>query len=82
MTKLREQMPQTADTVDWLREQLGSERVDKMIAAGVRAQREFARLEKVFGRKAAQAWLAAQPFRDGCFHAVEGGHEVGVRRPE
>ena len=75
-----ELMPDTAAIVADLRLMLGAERVDRAIAAGQQARREFRRLEALHGLAHAQAWARAQKWPNGRFWAAEGGLEVGVRR--
>lgn len=79
--KGRAAMPATALLVDELRAVLGSELVDGAIAAGQRARREYQARLDADGKPAADRWLARQRFPQGCFHAVEGGIEVGIARP-
>ena len=76
---LRQQMPDTAELVDELRAALGAELVDKAIAAGQQARREFRRLEAEKGLAHAKAWLARQKWPQGRFWAAEAGSEVGIR---
>ncbi len=78
---MREVMPVTAEIVDELRSVLGAEAVDKAIAAGQRARKQYAAWLASHGREAADRWLSSQRFPEGCFWAQEGDLEVGVRRP-
>lgn len=78
--EMREKMPDTAELVDWLREQFGREVVDGAIRAGMRAARQHAEIASQYGPAQADAWLRAHRMPAGCFWASEGGHEIGVRR--
>lgn len=73
-------MPETAALVDELRALWGVERVNAAIAAGQRARRDYQARVETQGRERADAWLRSQKFPQGCFGAVEDGHEVGVMR--
>ena len=77
--KKADSMPVTAAWVAELRLALGDEWVNRALAASQQARREYARLAADQGTARADAWLARQKFPGGRFHAVENGHEVGIK---
>ena len=76
---LRMDMPATAELVDELRLAFGSALVDKALAAGQQARREFRRLEAEKGLAHAVAWASRQKWPHGRFWASEDGFEVGLK---
>jgi hypothetical protein len=75
---MRQHMPVTAGIVDDLRQAFGAAVVDGAIAAGVKLQREHARIVATQGQAVADAWLARQRTPGGAFRAAEGGRVVGA----
>ena len=75
---MRDTMPLTAGIVDDLRQWLGAARVDAAIAAGVKLQREHARIVATQGQAVADRWLRLQRVPAGCFMATEAGRTVGA----
>lgn len=75
---MRDQMPVVAGIVDDLRQAFGAPVIDAAIAAGVRLQREHARILATQGQAVADGWLARQRTPAGCFRAVEAGRTVGA----
>ena len=71
-------MPGVAGIVDDLRAAFGVELVDAAIAAGVKLQREHARILATQGQAVADGWLARQRTPGGCFRAAEGARVVGA----
>lgn len=73
-------MPVVSEWIDGLREQLGADMVDAQIAEGVKAQREYAEIERTHGTEAADLWRTQNAHR--CtFFAEEGGRRVGLATP-
>lgn len=75
---LRAEMPGVAAIVDDLRAALGAQVVDAAIAAGVKLQREHARIVATQGQAVADGWLSRQRTPAGSFRAVEAGRTVGA----
>ena len=73
-------MPEVAAFVDAARQAFGRAVVDAAIASGQRLRREHDRIAAQHGPQQAQAWLARQAPREGCFWAEENGRTVGIRR--
>lgn len=71
-------MPGVAGIVDDLRAAFGAEVIDGAIAAGVKLQREHARILATQGQAVADGWLARQRTPAGSFRAAEGGLVVGA----
>lgn len=75
---LRTEMPGLAAIVDDLRAVFGAAVVDGAIAAGVKLQREHARIVATQGQAVADGWLRRQRTPNGAFMATEGGRTVGA----
>ena len=75
---LRSEMPGIAAIVDDLRAAFGAAVIDGAIAAGVKLQREHARIVATQGQAVADGWLRRQRTPKGAFVATEGGRTVGV----
>ena len=71
-------MPGVAGIVDDLRAVFGAEVIDGAIAAGVKLQREHARIVATQGQAVADGWLARQRTPKGAFMAAEAGRTVGA----
>lgn len=76
----RAAMPVVSAWVDELRAMLGAEMINRQIAVGMQAQREYAQVELAQGVEAAEAWRRVNAHR--CtFFAEEGGRRVGLASP-
>jgi len=75
---MRVHMPVVAGIVDELRQAFGAAVVDGAIAAGVKLQREHARIVATQGQAVADKWLRLQRTPAGSFTAAEAGRTVGA----
>ncbi len=77
---MRELMPSTAETADFLRRWLGQGFVDGQIARATKARKTYLAIHAERGKAAAEEWRRLN-WREATFYAREAGQSIGIPDP-